>query len=68
MITGDYSIVIDGEFTTDLQQAFAPAEVTVGWGKTVLHIRDADQAALHGLIDRLGDLGLTLLDVHCEST
>ena len=33
-------------------------------GTTVLHGPVADQAALHGLLRQLGDLGITLLSLH----
>jgi hypothetical protein len=36
-------------------------------GTTVLRGRVGDQAALHGLIQKVGDLGLTLLEVTHES-
>jgi hypothetical protein len=36
-------------------------------GTTVLRGRVGDQAALHGLITKVGDLGLTLLEVTHES-
>lgn len=35
-------------------------------GSTVLHGRVSDQAALHGLIQKVRDLGLTLLEVTYE--
>jgi hypothetical protein len=36
-------------------------------GSTVLRGRVSDQAALHGLIQKVRDLGLTLLEVTCEN-
>jgi len=36
-------------------------------GTTVLRGRVGDQAALHGLIKKVGDLGLTLLEVTHET-
>jgi hypothetical protein len=36
-------------------------------GTTVLRGRVGDQAALHGLIKKVGDLGLTLLEVTYET-
>jgi hypothetical protein len=37
-------------------------------GTTVLHGRVSDQAALHGLIEKVRDLGLTLLEVTHEDS
>lgn len=37
-------------------------------GTTVLRGPVADQAALHGLLRRLGDLGITLLSLHQHDT
>ena len=36
-------------------------------GRTTISGPVADQAALHGLLTRIRDLGLTLLDVRCTS-
>jgi len=35
-------------------------------GRTTISGPVADQAALHGLLTRIRDLGLTLLDVRCS--
>lgn len=37
-------------------------------GTTVLHGPVADQAALHGLLRQLGDLGITLLSLHQQDS
>ncbi len=50
-----------------VRAAFDDTEVSVVGGKTVLRRAGADQAALHGLLRRIQDLGLELLDIHRES-
>ena len=59
-----YEISFVGEAGPTLRAEFQGFDVTVGSGITTLRAKLADQAALHGLLDRLGGLGLELLDVH----
>ena len=66
MISAYYLVVIEGEITPDLVGAFHGHEVTVGNGTTIVHAPGLDQAALHGLLDRTHDLGLTLLEVRID--
>ncbi len=46
---------------------FDDTEVSVAGDTTVLRRAGADQATLHGLLRRIQDLGLELLDVRRES-
>jgi hypothetical protein len=46
---------------------FDDTEMSVVGDTTVLRRAGADQAALHGLLRRIENLGLELLDVHRES-
>ena len=55
-------LTIKGEPGKLLQTAFEDVQVTSGPGVTIL-TAEVDQAALHGLLGRLEDLGLELLDM-----
>jgi hypothetical protein len=63
MVTGSYVIVLDGEIDPMCAVVFAPAEVRLQDGRTILSTAAIDQPALHGLLDRVAGLGLTLLSV-----
>ena len=58
-----YEITFAGEAPPAIVEAFDDFDVTVGAGNTVLRAELPDQAALHGALDRLGALGLELLQV-----
>jgi hypothetical protein len=58
-----YEITFDGEAIPAVVQAFEEFDVTVQSGSTRLRAELLDQAALHGALDRLMDLGLVLLQV-----
>jgi hypothetical protein len=49
-----------------VRAAFDDTEVSAVGDTTVPRRAGADQAALHGLLRRIQDLGLELLDVHRE--
>ena len=51
------------DFMSDLEQSFDPEN-----GVTITTINGivADQSALHGLLERIRDLNLTLLSVACD--
>ena len=49
-----------------MRAAFDDVAVSAAGDTTVLRGAGADQAALHGLLQRIEDLGLELLDVHLE--
>jgi hypothetical protein len=63
MVTADYHIDLHGELGPDLWDAFAPWEVSVGEGRTSIHARRIDQAALHGILSVVQSFGLELLVV-----
>jgi hypothetical protein len=58
-----YEITINGEAEPAIRAAFDDFDVSVSPGTTTLTGRLMDQAALHGVIDRLQDLHLELLKV-----
>jgi hypothetical protein len=59
----DYRLVVDGELSDDLGQAFEGMSLSREHGTTVLVGPIRDQAQLHGLLQRFSELGLTLLSV-----
>ena len=64
---GWYRIRIQGRLEKRWGAWFDGMSLTAGPdGTTVLRGRVGDQAALHGLIQRVRDLGLTLLEVTLE--
>ena len=66
---GWYRIRIQGRLERRWSTWFDGMSLTHGPdGTTVLRGQVSDQAALHGLIQKVGDLGLTLLEVTHEST
>jgi len=67
MTEGTYVITVRGVAGTAVRAAFCDVAVCVVGDTTVLRRAGTDQAALHGLLQRIQDLGLELLDVHLES-
>lgn len=61
--TAAYEIRIKGGISEQLLAAFERMEATVGANETVLRGPPLDQAALHGLLDRIQALGLELIEV-----
>jgi hypothetical protein len=62
-----YEITFVGEALPAIRAVFEEFEVEPGPGTTTLRGAGMDQAALHGAIDRLQDLGLELLRItSCE--
>ena len=49
-----------------MRAVFGDVAMSSAGDTTVLRRAGADQAALHGLLRRIQDLGLELLDVHLE--
>jgi hypothetical protein len=63
-----YEITFVGEAPPAIRAVFEDFEVEPGHGTTTLRGSGMDQAALHGAIDRLQDLGLELVQVRtCDS-
>ena len=60
---GKYRLVVRGELDTRFQYLFEPMRLERSDGRTVLSGDLIDQAQLHGVIGRIGELGLELLSV-----
>jgi hypothetical protein len=58
-----YRIAVEGRIGDRLADAFTPLCVHTVPGHTVLEGPVEDQAALHGLLDRIQSLGLELVEV-----
>lgn len=63
MAAAGYEIRIKGRMSEAMQSAFEEFEVSTAPVETVLHGQVLDQAALHGLLDRIAALGLELVEV-----
>jgi hypothetical protein len=61
--TADYEIHVKGRVSEQLLAAFEGMDATVQSVETVLRGPVLDQAALHGLLDRIQALGLELIEV-----
>jgi hypothetical protein len=61
--TASYEIRIKGRMSEQLLSAFEGMDATVQSVETVLRGPVLDQAALHGLLDRIQALGLELIEV-----
>lgn len=64
MAVRDYQIRVRGEFGRRHCAAFEDLDVSVSEGHTLLSGRFPDQAALYGVLRRLEDLGLEIVDIH----
>ena len=58
----EWRLTVEGELSDRAGQAFAGMQLTHKRGNTVLIGRVRDQAELQGHLQRVSDLGLTLLD------
>jgi hypothetical protein len=63
---GTYVITVRGVAGPWVRGVFDDTEVSVVGDTTVLRRAGADQAALHGLLRRIEELGLELIDVRRE--
>ncbi len=59
-----YQITFEGESSATAVGAFEEFELHSSQGVTTLVADHPDQAAVHGLINRVGALGLGLIDFH----
>lgn len=66
MTDGTYVITVRGVAGPWVRAAFDDAEVSLVGDTTLLRRAETDQAALHGLLQRIQDLGLEVIDVHLE--
>jgi hypothetical protein len=63
MVARSYEIRIQGRVGEALQAAFGDLKVTFNPVETVVYGEVRDQAALHGLLDRIQELGLEVVEV-----
>jgi hypothetical protein len=63
-----YQIVVRGELSQRFSMAFEGMSLEAGDGQTVITGPVVDQAHLHGLLDRVRDLGLELVSVNATFT
>ena len=59
-----YQIVVRGELSQRYVPAFEGMTLATGDGQTAITGPVIDQAHLHGLLDRVGELGLELVSVN----
>jgi hypothetical protein len=57
-----YRLTVQGELSDNLKPAFPGMTLTLSEGNTALAGNVRDQAELQGLLRRVSDLGLTLLE------
>ena len=62
MADRSYRLIVEGELSDNLEPAFHGMTLTRAEGNTVLTGNVRDQAELQGLLRRVSDLGLTLLE------
>jgi hypothetical protein len=61
-----YRITVSGVLSDRFAAGFAPMQLSVGDGVTVLSGPCVDASALYGVIEQVRNLGLELLDVRLE--
>jgi hypothetical protein len=59
-----YELSFKGAASATLRAAFGDCEVETARGTTTLRVAVPDQPAMFGLMDRVQDLGLEILDIH----
>jgi hypothetical protein len=63
-----YRIVVRGELSERYAVAFEGMEMEVKSGRTILTGEIKDEPHLHGILDRIGSLGLMLISVESFPT
>ena len=63
-----YRIVVRGELSERYAMAFEGMEMEAKSGRTILTGEIIDEPHLHGILDRIGSLGLRLLSVESFPT
>jgi hypothetical protein len=63
---GTYVITVRGVAGPSVRAAFDDVQVSVVGDTTVMRRAGTDQAALHGLLHRIENLGLEVIEVHLE--
>jgi hypothetical protein len=63
VFSASYEIRVRGRLSEAMQAAFEEFQITTEPVETVLHGQVLDQAALHGLLQRIQSLGLELVEV-----
>ena len=63
-----YEIVVVGELSDRFGLAFEGMDLETESGRTTISSVLVDQAQLHGLIDRVAELGLELVDIRGAGT
>ncbi|MGO9504988.1 MAG: hypothetical protein ACLPUO_26230 [Streptosporangiaceae bacterium] len=63
---GTYVISVRGVAGPSVRSFFDDVQLSAVGDTTVMRRADTDQAALHGLLHRIEDLGLEVIDVHLE--
>jgi hypothetical protein len=63
MASGDYEIRIRGRISNSILASFDNLDAEVEPAETVLRGTQLDQAALHGVLERVRELGLELVEV-----
>jgi hypothetical protein len=58
-----YELSFKGAASASLKAAFADCEVRTGPGTTTLRVAVPDPTAMHGIVDRVKDLGLEILEL-----
>ena len=59
-----YRIVAKGEFGALLSNAFSECQVKTSGGETILTADVVDSSGLYGILDRLRDLAVDVVDFH----